>query len=117
MNTTECLKNAIDNVNNHISGAFRYSRNEEECKKDQNIGIAKAMIKIAGLNVKACSVYGKLTPDEVIYNTLKITDSLVSVCRHACDGSDLDAVLNEISIIGDIIIGMNDASLNNCISN
>jgi hypothetical protein len=33
-----------------------------------------------------------------------------------CDSNDLDAVLNEISIIGDIIIGMNDTSLNNCIS-
>jgi hypothetical protein len=117
MNTNDCLKKSIDNFNSRVSDAFRYSRRDEECNKDQNIGIAKAMIKVAGLNIKSCSVYGKLTPVEVISNTEKISNALINVCYHACDGSDLDSVLNEISDIGTQILGMADTSLNNCISN
>jgi hypothetical protein len=108
--TNECLKKAIDNI------IYHNPRNEEGCKSDQNSIMAKASLKMMELNIKACNVYGKLQPDEVIQRIKQISHRLWQTSSTVCDSNDLDFLLNEISDIATYIIGMTDTGFNNCTS-
>jgi hypothetical protein len=117
MNANECLKEEIRNIGFVINKDFEFIRRKEGCEIDQNSRSSKSHIKMTGLKIKLCSVYGKISPDDAVNHIENILDKLALISSGICDVNDLDFALNEISDIGTYIIGMTDTSLNNHISN
>lgn len=113
MNTNECLKNAIDKFDTYIYGKSGQSNANPECHNDNHFVKASALIKVLGLNIKACNVYGNLKPAEAVHHNGRLTDALSHIFNNACDGSDLDSLFIDVSEVSTLIMGMSDTVLTN----